>query len=61
MRGDIQMDKKIKPKQLDEQEYEKCVICKCKTTIKKEEPIESRDGYIEGVGQLCYKCYRDFK
>lgn len=55
------MDKKIKPKQLDEQEYEKCVICKCKTTIKKEEPIESRDGYIEGVGQLCYKCYRDFK
>ncbi len=38
--------------------YEECVLCKCKTTIKKDWPIEKRYGYVEGVGQLCYNCYK---
>lgn len=41
--------------------YETCVICKCKTNIKRNQPIEERFGYIEGVGQLCYECYKEIK
>lgn len=38
-------------------DFEKCVICHCETTVRKEENIENREFYIEGVGQLCDKCY----
>lgn len=41
--------------------YEYCVICKCKTHIKKEQHIEKRYGYIEGIGQLCFDCYKDLE
>ena len=40
------------------EEYETCVLCKCKTNVKLDKPIEERNAYVEGVGQLCYKCYK---
>lgn len=42
----------------NKEEYETCVICKCTTNVKREEPIGERYGYIEGAGQLCYDCYK---
>ncbi|RKD22039.1 hypothetical protein BET04_06800 [Caminicella sporogenes] len=48
-------------KDLKKDLYETCIICKCKTHIRKDQPIEERYGYIEGVGQLCYECYKEIK
>ena len=36
---------------------EKCVVCGVNTGILESTPIEFRDNYIEGAGQLCNKCY----
>ncbi len=38
-------------------EFEVCVSCKKKLDIKKDMPIEMRQYYVAGVGQLCKKCY----
>lgn len=39
-------------------EYEICIICKCKTNVRRDQPIKDRYGYVEGAGQLCYECYK---
>ena len=36
---------------------DKCVNCKRETLYNKEEHIDYRLGYIEGVGQLCLDCW----
>ena len=41
--------------EIDEIEY--CVICDESTKFKKSHHIDYRYGYIEGVGQLCFKCH----
>jgi hypothetical protein len=38
-------------------EFEVCVICHSETAVKKSTPIDQRECYIRGVGQLCKKCY----
>ena len=35
---------------------EHCVICHQETDISENTPIEFRDNYIEGAGQLCPEC-----
>lgn len=35
---------------------ERCIICHQETGISEDTPIELRDNYIEGVGQLCPEC-----
>lgn len=40
-----------------EKEIEKCVLCGEETTYTKDVPIYMRFFYIEGMGQLCSKCY----
>ncbi len=37
--------------------YEICVICHKVTPVLKEQPIEFREYYVCGCGQLCYECY----
>jgi len=39
-------------------EFEYCTICGQKTNIRRDENINNRIGYVEGVGQLCYDCYK---
>lgn len=34
-----------------------CVTCDKKTSYHTEDYIDTRIGYIEGVGQLCLDCY----
>lgn len=36
--------------------FEICVLCKKQTQILKDTPIEYREHYIEGGGQLCDEC-----
>jgi hypothetical protein len=38
-------------------EIEYCVLCGYETPYKRNTHIDMRLGYIEGVGQLCEKCY----
>ncbi|WP_295093475.1 hypothetical protein [Ruminococcus sp.] len=38
-------------------EYEKCILCGKVTYVKVTLSIEERKYYIEGIGQLCKKCY----
>ena len=37
--------------------YEKCIICKNQTFIKKNQSIHTRSCYVEGLGQLCHSCF----
>jgi len=37
-------------------EYEICIGCGDITDIDVETPIDMRNGYIEGAGQVCGKC-----
>ena len=37
-------------------EVEICVSCGAQTSFKKDDKITIIYGYIEGVGQLCFKC-----
>ncbi len=36
-----------------------CVICKGETPFTKETPVEHRQHYVSGTGQLCEKCCKD--
>jgi ribosomal protein S27AE len=33
-----------------------CVKCGSRTNYSQTDPIDTRYGYIEGTGQLCFKC-----
>ena len=37
-------------------DYDVCVSCGNQTSFKKTDHITFRYGYIEGAGQLCFKC-----
>jgi len=41
-----------------EEIYERCVICGELTEVLRETPINERDFYVVGCGQLCFTCYR---
>lgn len=38
-------------------EYEVCALCGYATDVKVKMPIDAREYYVDGVGQLCHKCY----
>lgn len=43
------------------QAFENCVLCGKQTYISVNVPITARQGYIEGVGQLCAECNHKIK
>ena len=43
------------------QAFENCVLCGKQTYIMVDVPITARQGYIEGVGQLCAECNHKIK
>lgn len=56
------MDKRIRlircrVKQAKIDTYERCVLCWEITDVPKRLPINLRENYIEGQGQLCRDCY----
>ncbi|HHV41892.1 MAG TPA: hypothetical protein GXX72_03470 [Clostridiaceae bacterium] len=55
----IDMKTRKRDKGLSDKVFEYCTICWAKTETRKDTPIELRDYYIEGVGQLCPTCYHD--
>lgn len=38
---------------------EKCVVCGKETLYNVEQHVDTRFDYIEGVGQLCPRCYNN--
>lgn len=40
------------------QDIEFCVFCGMKTEYRKNDPIETRIGYMHGAGQLCQECHK---
>lgn len=50
--------KKQKKKEINK--IEKCVICGSETDYFFNTPVSERRCYVEGVGQLCEKCYCHF-
>ena len=45
-----------KNQEKNEEELEICIKCGTLTTVKKTDNVIYRSGYIEGAGQLCFKC-----
>ena len=42
------------------EEFDLCVKCGEKTVYKKTDHVDKRMGYIEGAGQLCTSCDKEF-
>lgn len=40
----------------DNDEYEYCILCRKKTNVLKDTPVDLRDYYVHGGGQLCMEC-----
>lgn len=40
--------------------YEKCILCNGVTSVRKSTPICKRYGYVEGSGQLCERCFKEY-
>lgn len=61
----ITMKRKVILEQSNEpngcQRFENCVLCGKQTYILVDVPITARQGYIEGVGQLCSECNHKIK
>ena len=38
-------------------EFEHCILCGVETSVKIDTHVDMRIGYIDGAGQLCFKCY----
>ena len=45
-----------KRKKVKEDKNEICVMCGARTNYSSQDPIEYRYGYVEGTGQLCFRC-----
>jgi len=43
-------------KKVKEDNNETCKMCGARTNYSSQDPIESRYGYVEGTGQLCFRC-----
>lgn len=43
------------------EEYERCIMCGVLTNIPVTMPIEQRENYEFGCGQLCPVCYEDIR
>lgn len=53
------MDTMIKNGNFSPNSNEKCVICGCSTGYKFNTPIEQRQFFVEGAGQLCRNCFAE--
>ena len=43
--------------QNDDKVIDKCVMCGAKTEYTKDTPIDFRNNYVEGAGQMCQDCH----
>ncbi len=44
-----------------EEEYEKCIMCGEQTNVLSSTPIEQREFFEIGCGQLCLNCYLNLR
>jgi hypothetical protein len=50
------MGTKKRKKEAKKDKNETCVMCGARTNYSDKDPIEYRYGYVEGTGQLCFRC-----
>ena len=50
--------KRKKNKRADE--YETCIVCHEMTDIRRDAPVEKRECYVRGMGQLCRLCWNEY-
>lgn len=43
-----------------EEKYERCICCKEPTNVLRATPVDEREYFIHGCGQLCPNCYKRF-
>ena len=43
------------------EEHDACISCGELTKYKKIDHVDNRYGYVDGAGQLCFKCNQNFK
>lgn len=55
-RNKRQTDKKLIQK-IGQEENERCLLCGCELSVRRDTPIEKRQYYVIGCGQLCGSCY----
>ena len=55
----MKINKYIEVEVPNEEEYETCVVCHKLTKVKKNTDIDIRSHYVEGVGQLCKRCFKE--
>ena len=46
---------------ISEDGFDLCVLCENATEYKTDMPLDLRDYYVEGAGQLCTSCYLDLE
>lgn len=39
-------------------EYERCALCGGSTGVRRDAPVGTRRGYVDGAGQLCPECWQ---
>ena len=40
-------------------DFERCAVCKALTHVSKSIPLAERELYFDGIGQLCFDCYKE--
>lgn len=53
------MEEKKTATKSDKNLIEYCCLCGAQTEYRFDEPVQERENYIAGVGQLCPKCARN--
>lgn len=57
--GNMQVFKKTTPNHIDKEKTEHCVLCHKPLDILQSTPIDRREYFIRGCGQLCADCYKE--
>lgn len=55
------VSEKRKTQQSAEETYERCVVCGELTDIPIDTPIEFRNCYEIGLGQVCFNCHKEIE
>jgi hypothetical protein len=42
---------------IEQKNKETCVLCRCIVDVDVSTPIDFRDFYVEGAGQMCQPCF----
>ena len=53
------MDSQSSEREETDDDIELCILCESPTNYKISDHVDTRNAYIEGMGQLCGRCHYD--